>query len=199
MAKSKNAPEPSAEHAPEGAQQEAKKAGGKGRPTPKRREQEAKNRRPLVPKDRKAAKAASREARRELYAKQQQALLSGDERYLPIRDKGPVKRYVRDFVDARWCLGEFSLPFMLILMVGMLVIGNSNPQLAVTLLGAIYALFLFGLLDSVIVGFQSKRRVIKKFGDGKQKGVFFYAFARSFLLRPLRSPRPQVGRGEFPE
>ncbi|WP_371152333.1 DUF3043 domain-containing protein [Buchananella felis] len=189
MVKSKNAHEPAAD---------SPKPVGKGRPTPKRREQEARNRRPLVPKDRKAAKAASKQARREIYARQQEALLSGDERYLPVRDKGPVRRYVRDFVDARWCLGEFSLPLMLILMVAMLVLGNSNPNMAVSILGAIYGIFVFALLDSIIVGIQAGRRVLKKFGPEKKQRVFFYAFSRSFLLRPLRSPRPQVGRGEFP-
>ena len=35
-------------------------------------------------------------------AKQREALANGDERYLPARDKGPVRRFVRDYVDSRF-------------------------------------------------------------------------------------------------
>ena len=47
---------------------------------------------------------AAREAERKVYAEeralQRQALVTGDERYLPVRDKGVAKRFTRDYVDA---------------------------------------------------------------------------------------------------
>ena len=61
---------------------------GKGRPTRSRKEAEEARRRPLVPTDRKLAKKQSKEKRAEAYARQQEALETGDERYLPVRDKG---------------------------------------------------------------------------------------------------------------
>lgn len=42
-------------------------------------------------------------------ARQREAMASGDERYLPVRDKGPVRRFARDYVDSRWCVAEFFL------------------------------------------------------------------------------------------
>ena len=42
---------------------------------------------------------------------------SGDERYLPERDQGPVKRFVRDYVDARLSIAEFLLPLLVVIMV----------------------------------------------------------------------------------
>ena len=43
-------------------------------------------------------------------------MAAGDPKYLPARDKGPQKKYVRDYVDARWSLGEVLLP-MLVLVI----------------------------------------------------------------------------------
>ena len=42
---------------------------------------------------------------------------SGDERYLPKRDQGPLKRFIRDFVDARVSIAEFLLPLLIVIMV----------------------------------------------------------------------------------
>ena len=94
------------------AQAESPKSGGstgKGAPTPRRKDQVAARQRPLVPNDRKAAREASRAAMREERLKTRAALDTGDERYLPLRDKGPNRRFVRDVVDARWNVGEFVM------------------------------------------------------------------------------------------
>ena len=82
---------------PEPAAEPVSKPGGKGRPTPRRKDQQAKNLHPVVPKDRQAAKREARAARDEAWKRQNEAMVTGDERYLPAREKGPVKRYVRDY------------------------------------------------------------------------------------------------------
>ena len=41
----------------------------------------------------------------------------GDERYYPARDKGPERRFVRDFVDARFSLVELVIPLLLVTMI----------------------------------------------------------------------------------
>ena len=92
------------------AQEQA--AQGKSAPTPTRREQEAARKRPLVPTDR---KQASRDSRGQVNAARERAragMAAGEEKYLPVRDKGPQKRYVRDYVDARTSVGEILLPLL---------------------------------------------------------------------------------------
>ncbi|GAA3024060.1 hypothetical protein JOE64_001134 [Microbacterium dextranolyticum] len=72
---------------------------GKHRPTPSRAEQEAARKRPLVA-DTKEARAR---AKAELAAQREKArvgMANGDERYLPARDKGPQRKFVRDLVDS---------------------------------------------------------------------------------------------------
>ena len=113
---------------------ELTKVGGKGRPTPRRSEAQARNARPLVPADRKAAQKLSREAQREERAKMQSALLTGDERYLPLRDRGPQKRFVRDVVDARRNVGEYFL-----IIAGISLVGPLGALLALPVVATVLA------------------------------------------------------------
>jgi hypothetical protein len=75
----------------------AARVGAKNRPTPKRRDQEAARKQPLVVTDRKAARNTDRAKRREAMAKQRRAMLTGDEAHLPPRDKGLFKPRTKAF------------------------------------------------------------------------------------------------------
>ena len=169
--------------------------GAKSRPTPKRPDQEAANRQPLVVADRKKAKAIDRDKRREQMNKTRQAMLTGDDTYLPPRDKGPVKRYVRDYVDARWNLAEFMLPVMVIVLAASFL-RITSLFLAVQLMT--YAILLIAIGDTVWMWLKLKKALTAKFGEGSAKGNGFYAVMRAFQMRRTRMPKPQVARGEYP-
>ncbi|MEO6997667.1 MAG: DUF3043 domain-containing protein, partial [Terracoccus sp.] len=121
--------------------------GAKNRPTPKRRDQEAANKRPLIVTDRKAAGKTDKVARREAQAKQRAGMMSGDERYLPARDKGPRRKFIRDTVDARWNVGEFLLPIMLLVLL-LSFVKTSWALLLVFAL--VYGLIAVSILDSFL-------------------------------------------------
>src|SRR5690625_6216887 len=91
---------------------------------PKRAEANARNRRPLFPKNRGTARKSQRQVNASIRERQRQALLSGDERGMPVRDRGPVRRWVRDYVDARWNIGECFLPGALVVVVATLFLGH---------------------------------------------------------------------------
>jgi hypothetical protein len=170
--------------------------GAKNRPTPKRRDQEAANRRPLVETDRKAARTADRDKRREAQLKQRQAMVTGDEAHLPARDKGPVRRYIRDYVDARWNLGEFMLPVMLVVLALSFI--RSAAVFAIVSIG-VYGLLLVAAADGFFMWRTLKKKLIAKFGEDQLgRGQAMYAVMRTFQLRRSRMPRPQVKRGEYP-
>jgi hypothetical protein len=178
----------------------ADRPGAKNRPTPSRREQEAARKRPLVPTDRKAAASESREANRLARSKQRAAMLSGEESGLPARDKGPVKRYIRDAVDTRWNVGEFMLPVMMVVLA-LTFLAPLFPSIAklttyiVFLL--VYGLVAAGVLDAFLMWRRIKAKVVAKFGDVPPRGSAMYAILRSFQMRRSRLPRPQVSRGGF--
>ncbi len=97
--------EPSAQSVVDQAYATAPESGaGKGAPpTPKRKDQEAARKRPLVPNDRKASKAAERVAIQDQRQKMRQALDTGDERFLPPFATRGLKSVTR---VTTWTLGS---------------------------------------------------------------------------------------------
>lgn len=170
---------------------------GKGRATPTRKEKEEARKRPLVSNDRAEARRRARAAQRVAQDKAREGMAAGVERYLPMRDRGVQKRYVRDYVDARTSIGEFLIPLMFIVIVMSLF-----PQIALQFASTALILFFFlaAIADAVIMGLLLRRRMRAKFGENRvEKGIRWYAAMRSFQLRIMRLPKPQVKRGRFPE
>ncbi|PXA65283.1 DUF3043 domain-containing protein [Arthrobacter psychrochitiniphilus] len=168
----------------------------KGVPTPSRKAQEDARKRPLVPNDRGAAKVAARDARREEQARMRRALDTGEERFLPARDKGPQKRYVRDYVDARFSLGEYVMFAALAIVLLTVVIPPTNNA-TIILFGLFWVMVAGVAIDVWLMSRKLKRLVIAKFG-GVDSGVIWYASMRSMQFRRLRLPKPMVSRGEWP-
>ena len=175
-------------------QDDPARPGAKNRPTPKRREQEALNKRPLIVTDRKAAKGTDKAARREQMAKQRAGMLAGDEKFLPARDRGPRRRFIRDSVDARWNIGEFMLPIMLIVLL-LSFVRTNWALMAVFVL--VYGLILIAILDAVLMWRRTRVKVEGKFGQA-EKGDAWYAIMRAFQMRRTRMPKPRIARGEHP-
>jgi hypothetical protein len=174
--------------------------GTKGRPTPKRKVAEAANRRPLVPADRKAAAKEARTAQRAERDKQYAAMQTGDERYLPAKDKGPVRRYVRQYVDARWSLGELFLPVAIVMLLLNMLLGQINAQVAFLGLILLYVFIIAMVVDVAIMWRRLRKRLVAKFGpDAVVRGTLMYAVTRVFQIRRARLPKPQVKHGEYPE
>ncbi len=171
--------------------------GAKNRPTPKRKDQEAARRQPLVVADRKQAKKQDRAKRNEQMHKTRQAMMTGDDSGLPPRDKGPVRRYMRDYIDARRNLAEFMLPVMLIVLA-LSFLRTSQILFFVTLLT--YSILLTAVADTFIMWRGLRKRLTEKFGEetAKAKGNAMYAAMRAFQLRRSRMPRALVKRGEYP-
>jgi hypothetical protein len=121
-------------------------------------------------------------------------MAAGEERYLPPRDKGPQKRYVRDYIDARFSLGEVLLPLLLVT-----ILSYFFESIAAYVLIGVWIVIGVLIVEGIIVGFLVRRRLAAKFGADKvERGVRWYAFMRMIQMRPLRLPKPQVKRGQYP-
>ncbi len=169
---------------------EAAREGGKGRPTPTRREAEAAAReRARAGRDKKSARRIAREQRAQRTNKVREGMRSGDDRYLPVRDQGPMRRFVRDFVDSRLCVAEFLLPLLIVVMVSQ----SFAPSFAN---GLWSATILLVVLDTVLLVWRMKRELRRRFPDEPLKGTTSYALLRSLQIRFLRLPKPQVKLGQ---
>nr|WP_189179683.1 DUF3043 domain-containing protein [Microbispora rosea] len=173
----------------------------KGRPTPKRREAEGRRRSPVTaPANRKEAYRLARERERALRAKHREALLRGDERALPARDRGPVRKFARDWVDSRRLPGQYFLPVVFVIML-LSMVPFPIPVRSVVLL--VYTLSLpvvmvLVLASSFYVAARVKKEAAEKFPGENIKGVGFYAAMRSSQMRRLRFPKPTVLPGGIP-
>nr|WP_194236818.1 DUF3043 domain-containing protein [Streptomyces phyllanthi] len=168
----------------------------KGRPTPKRSEAQAQRRSVAnTPSTRKEAAKRARDERRSALERQRQALAGGDERYLPVRDKGPVRKFARDFVDSRFSVAEFFLPLAVIILVLSMVRVASLQNIALLLWLFVIVLI---VVDSIWVAMRLKRQLNERYPDENKRGAVAYALMRTLQMRRLRLPKPQVKRGERP-
>ena len=169
---------------------------GKGRPTPTRKEAEAAAReRARAGMDKKAAQKLLRDKRAESNRKMREGMKAGDEKYLPARDQGPVRRFVRDWVDARISVAEFLLPLLVIIML-LQASGSTRMQSASSGLWAATILLL--LVDTVYIRFRLHRALKARFPEENLKGTTFYALVRILQLRFMRLPKPNVRLGGKP-
>ena len=208
---SEDTPETGLEDTATGSGESRTTTAPKGRPTPKRSEATRK-RGPVAPAPMTAAEARKRrkEARTKLskqerkaekltrradMAERREKMMAGDDAYLLPRDKGPVRRYVRDIVDSRRNVLGLFMPAALALIFVMLSVPSVQVQQLVS--PAMLVLVLIMVIDGFILGRKANKLVDAKFPENTESGwkLGFYAASRASQLRRMRAPRPQVDRG----
>jgi hypothetical protein len=180
------------------APQVVTKPDGKGSPTPSRREAEAAARaRAKVPRDRKEQARAQRAARNESSQSVRAAMKAGDERYYLPRDQGPVRRFIRDFVDSRFSFIELMIPLLIVTMV----LGYSgNERLAQIGNTILMGTILLVVLDMFMLRRKLRRELTRRFPDEPLKGTTYYAITRALQMKFMRLPKSKVKIGqELPE
>jgi hypothetical protein len=202
----------SAEETPEDVGKESGTTAPKGRPTPKR-SQSARRRGPIAPAPMTAAEArrrrkemrtkmtreerrAEKVERRAATAERRERMMAGEDAYLLPRDKGPIRRFARDVVDARRNLLGLFMPAALGLILVMLAVPSIQVQRLLS--PAMLVLVVIMVIDGFIVGRKVNRLVDQKFPNNTESGwkLGFYAASRASQLRRMRAPRPQVNRGD---
>jgi hypothetical protein len=169
-------------------------ASTKGKATPKRAAAQSKVKANAInaPKT-KAEKNTDKASVRAARANARAAFMRGDENALPARDKGPVRRYVRNYVDSQRTIGEYFLPTIMLVLV-LTVIPNRNVQLFAILF--MYSVMFYAVIAGLFFTRKIKKLVNEKFPDSPTKGLGMYGWLRSTQMRRLRAPAPQVSRGD---
>ena len=166
----------------------------KGKPTPKRKEAQAKLKvSSLSPAASKEAKKALKEQSRSRRLETRAAYMRGEESALPIRDKGPARRFVRNYVDERKSVTEYFLVFIMFILFLTLIPSRAVQLAAIPLM---YSAMLWVAINGFLLSRRIKKIVAAKFPDDSTKGIGLYGWMRSTQLRRLRAPAPQVGPGK---
>ena len=166
----------------------------KGEATPRR---PAANRRVAEPKpaNSKEARALARKKRQEDASARRQGMAEGDDRYVLPRDRGPVRRYVRDIVDSRRSVGSLFLG-ALVLMLALSTPAIPAARIASNLVLLVFLLAL--IVDAMLISRRVKRLVSAKFPKNTERwgGLYRYAIMRSLSMRFMRMPKPKVKPGD---
>ncbi len=166
----------------------------KGRPTPKRKEAQAAVKvSSLAPASTKAEKKRSKDQARAARLLQRQAYLRGDENALPLRDRGPEKKFVRNYIDSRRSIGEYFLP-----IIGFVLVLSLIPFSAFAVAGIVimYSVLLVSIVDGFFLSRKIKSEITTRFPDKNTKGLGLYGWLRSTQMRRMRAPKPQVKAGD---
>lgn len=206
-----SAPEP-ASGSGDGVPGTSRRTAPKGRPTPKRDDarrsakkgpvapapmtaSEARARRKSLakPKLSRAERRADKAATRARMTERRERMMAGEEAYLLPRDQGPVRRYVRDVVDARRNLLGLFMPATLFLLFVMFAI----PRVQFYMSPAMLLLMAVMFADALILGRKVTRMVDAKFPNNTESRwkLGLYAASRASQMRRMRAPKPQVERG----
>ena len=166
----------------------------KGKATPKRKDAVAKTKvNSITAPVTKADRAKNREALKAGRAEARAAYMRGDQNALPARDRGPVKKFVRDYIDSRRSLGEYFLPLMVIVLILTMVPSVEIRFFAIILM---YSAMGYSVIYGFFTGRRIKKLVSEKFPNEPTKGLGMDGWLRSTQMRRLRAPAPQKKLGD---
>jgi hypothetical protein len=172
---------------------------GKGRPTPKRRDTTPQRGPVSAPRTRKeAAQWQKQQATRSRTTGRggklsgqayREALRRGDPDALPKRDRGPVRKLARDWVDSRRMLSNY-----LLILFPLLIVGYFVPYLNI----AVFGLLLVIVVEWYLAGRRIRMLAASRLDDVREGPwqLGFYAGSRAYMPRRWRMPSPQVRIGE---
>lgn len=164
---------------------ESAPTGKKDRPTPTRKEAEAARRQRMntTLSKKQSRAAASRQSRSERM------------KTISAREAVPEKVLMRDYIDARFNLGEFLLPSVVVILA-VTLLGSYWPAVTLIATMAMY-LFIIGVfVDGYLMWRGFKKVLAKRLPKASPKGLLMYGMTRSTQIRRFRSPAPRIKRGE---
>jgi Protein of unknown function (DUF3043) len=178
---------------------------GKGRPTPKRSEAErnryqsitgstTSGRRPssgstsgskATPED----KARARSERDRKTA----AMRRGEEWALGPRDRGPIRKLARDYVDSHRRPSEYYMYVLLLLLVALL---SRNAKLNTYVSPLVLVLIVIVAIDAFLIRRALMKLAAERYPGESTRGMTTYAVMRALQIRRFRMPAPRLKPGD---
>lgn len=164
---------------------ESAPTGKKDRPTPTRKEAEAARRQRMntTLSKKQSRAAASRQSRSERM------------KTISAREAVPEKVLMRDYIDARFNLGEFLLPSVVVILA-VTLLGSYWPAVTLIATLAMYLFIIAVFVDGYLMWRGFKKVLAKRLPKASPKGLLMYGMTRSTQIRRFRSPAPRIKRGD---
>ncbi len=178
---------------------------GKGRPTPKRSEAERDRYRSITgsttsgrgraggstargkatPEDK--ARARSERDRRTA------AMRRGEDWALGPRDRGPVRKLARDYVDSHRRASEYYMYVLIVLLIALL---SRNKTLENYVSPLVVVLIVVIAVDAYFIRRGLRKLVAERFPGESTRGLTTYAVMRALQIRRFRMPAPRLKPGD---
>jgi len=178
---------------------------GKGRPTPKRSEAERNRYQSITgsttsgrgpgsgttsgskatPEDK--ARARSERDRR------MTAMRRGEEWALGPRDRGPIRKLARDYVDSHRRPSEYYMYVLLLLLVALL---SRNATLNTYVSPLVLVLIVVVVIDAYLIRRALMKLAAERYPNESTRGMTTYAVMRALQIRRFRTPAPRLKPGD---
>ena len=116
-------------------------------------------------------------------------------RAISAREATPEKILMRDYIDARFNIGEFLLPSVVVILA-VTVLGSYWPRVTLIATLAMYLFILAVFVDGYLMWRGFKKVLAARLPKTSPKGLLLYGMTRSTQIRRFRSPAPRIKRGE---
>ena len=177
----------------------------KGRPTPKRSEAERNRYQSITgsttsgrgpgsgtssgskatPEDK--ARARSERDRR------MTAMRRGEEWALGPRDRGPIRKLARDYVDSHRRPSEYYMYVLLLLLVALL---SRNATLNTYVSPLVLVLIVVVVIDAYLIRRALMKLAAERYPNVSTRGMTTYAVMRALQIRRFRTPAPRLKPGD---
>ncbi|MDR0784060.1 MAG: DUF3043 domain-containing protein [Propionibacteriaceae bacterium] len=150
---------------------------------------------------RRQAEQARRDRLQPTYTRKEAKTLERQERYKRMDAENaktaarPYNEMLRDWVDRRWNFMEFTMPVMLLLLVGLMLGTYWLPEAMYYFPYVMWVAVGLIVADTFLMWNGAKRQLRIFFPDEALKGKLGYVLSRSMQMRRSRNPKPRVKRG----
>jgi hypothetical protein len=178
---------------------------GKGRPTPKRSEAERDRYRSITGSttsgrgrssgttSRGKATPEEKSRARAERDKRMNAMRRGEEWALGPRDRGPVKKLARDYVDSHRRASEYYMYVLILLLIALL---SRNKALETYVTPLVLVLIVVIAVDAYLIRRALHKLVAQRCPNESTRGMTTYAVMRALQIRRFRMPAPRLKPGD---
>lgn len=112
-----------------------------------------------------------------------------------LREATPEKALLRDYIDARFNIGEFLLP-SLVIILALSFLNTVLPRVTVFTTILMYLFIIAVIIDGYLMWRGFKRVLAARLPQAPTRGLLMYGMNRSIQIRRFRMPAPRLKRGD---